>query len=189
MDRAHSMVFCLLGAVAAAAVFVPLGAKRRAWIPPLGWWLFLIVGSVIWFYGRSHSTVPSFAPRISAIGKAYDHSVRQRGSDTSYGFRFVPDGGGPITIETEISLPYGGVPAVFNGQTFRIVYLDDANRTPKNEAIDIAILSGGNAGFHDSLDARPTGKCAGGACADRFQAATARPSSRRGLPNRHLNCS
>jgi hypothetical protein len=158
MDRAHSMVFCLLGAVAAAAVFLPLGATRRAWIPPLGWWLFLIVGSVILFYGGSHSTVPSFAPRITAIGKAYDHFVRQRDSGTSYGFHFVPEGGSPITIETEISLPYWGVPAIFNGQTFRVVYLDDANRTLKNEAIDIAILSGGNAGFHDSLDARPAGK-------------------------------
>ncbi|MGA9671065.1 MAG: hypothetical protein WBQ94_17780 [Terracidiphilus sp.] len=158
MDRAHSMVFCLLGAAAAAAVFLPLGAKRRAWIPPLGWWLFLIAGSVIWFYGESHSTVPSFAPHITAVGKAYGHFVRQRGRDTSYGFQFVPEGGGPITLETEISLPKWDVPAIFNGQTFRVVYLDDANRTLKNEAIDITILSGRNTGFHDSLDARPAGK-------------------------------
>ncbi len=158
MDRGHYMVFFLLGAAAALAVFFPLRAKRRAWIPPLGWWLFLIVGGVICMYGLSHSTTPSFAPRITAVGKAYDHFERRRGRDTSYSFQFVPEGGSPITIETEIILPKWGVPAIFNGQTFRVVYLDDANRTLKNEAIDIAILSGRNAGFHDSLDARPAGK-------------------------------
>lgn len=92
------------------------------------------------------------------VGRAYDHFERQRGRDTSYGFQLVPDGGGPITIETKIILPKWGVPAIFNGQTFRVVYLEDANRTLKNDAIDITILSGGNAVFHDSLDARPAGR-------------------------------
>lgn len=158
MDRGHYMVFFLLGVAAALAVFFPLGAKRRAWIPPLAWWLFLIMGGVTCMYGLSHSTTPSFAPRITAVGKAYDHFERRRGRDTSYGFRFVPEGGGSIIVETEIILPKWGIPAIFNGQTFRVVYLDDDNRTLKNEAIDIAILSGINAGFDDSLDARPAGK-------------------------------
>lgn len=158
MDRGHYMVFFLLGVAAALAVFFPLGAKRRAWIPPLAWWLFLIMGGVTCMYGLSHSTTPSFAPRITAVGKAYDHFERRRGRDTLYGFRFVPEGGGSIIVETEIILPKWGIPAIFNGQTFRVVYLDDDNRTLKNEAIDIAILSGINAGFDDSLDARPAGK-------------------------------
>jgi len=161
MDRGQYMVSCLPGMAAALAIFFPLGAKRRAWIPPLGWWLFLIVGAVICFYGMSHSTAPSFAPRITAVGKAYDHFERRHGRDTSYGFQFMPEGGAPISIETEIILPKWGVPAIFNGQTFRVVYLDDANRTLKNEAIDITILSGVNAGFHHSLDARPAGKWLG----------------------------
>jgi hypothetical protein len=44
---------------------------------------------------------------------------------------------------------------IFNGRAFRVVYLEDSKRVLKNEAIDIEILSGKHAGFHDSLDARP----------------------------------
>jgi hypothetical protein len=86
MDRGHYMVPFLLGTAAAVAVFFPLGTKRRAWIPPLAWWLFLIIGGVSSMYGLSHSTTPSFAARITAVGKAYDHFERRRGRNTSYGF-------------------------------------------------------------------------------------------------------
>jgi hypothetical protein len=37
----------------------------------------------------------------------------------------------------------------------------DSAEEAKNEAIDIEILSGKNAGFHDSYDARPFGKWLG----------------------------
>jgi hypothetical protein len=104
-----------------------------------------------------HSTAPSFATRIMAIGKAYDYVDRKRGRDTYYGFRFVPNGGDPVNIETQIILPDWSTPAIFDGRTFRIVYLQDSKRILKNEAIDIEILSGKHAGFHDSLDARTTG--------------------------------
>jgi hypothetical protein len=162
MDYAHYMVCYLLGAGPALAVFFLLRAKRRAWIPPLAWWLFLGVGVVACFYGMSHSTVPSFSRRITAVGKAYDHADREIHTgyhhDTVYGFRFVPEGGNPINIETQIILPDWNTPEIFDGQTFRVVYLDDDQRALKNEAIDIEILSGKNARFHDSYDARPVGK-------------------------------
>jgi hypothetical protein len=108
-------------------------------------------------YSLFHSTAPSFATRITAIGKAYDYSDRNRGKDTYYGFRFVPDGGDPVNIETEIILPDWGDPTIFDGRTFRVVYLKDSKRVLKNEAVEIEILSGKHAGFHDSLDARPNG--------------------------------
>jgi hypothetical protein len=165
MDFTHSMVCSLLGAAPALAIFFLLRAKRRAWIPPLAWWLFLALGVVVWFYGRSHSTVPSFSHRITAVGKAYDHVDREIHTgyhrETVYGFRFVPDGGNPINIETQIILPNWNTPAIFDGQSFRVVYLDDDQRVFKNEAIDIEILSGKNAGFHDSYDARPVGNWLG----------------------------
>jgi len=69
----------------------------------------------------------------------------------------VPDGGNPVNIETDIILPNWDSPAIFNGRTFRVVYLDSNERSLKNEAIDIAILSGKDAGFHDFVDARPSG--------------------------------
>jgi hypothetical protein len=138
-------------------IFFTLGAKRRACIPPLVCWLCLILGVVTCMFGLFHSTVPSFAARITAIGKAYDRVERKRGRDTYYGFRFVPDGGEPVNIETQIILPDWGTPAIFDGRTFRVVYLQHSKRILKNEAIDIEILSGKHAGFHDSFDARPVG--------------------------------
>lgn len=162
MDYTHSMLCSLLGVGPALAIFYLVRAKRRAWIPPLAWWLFLALGAVVFFYGMSHSTVPSISTRITAVGKAYDYVERGIHTgyhhDTIYGFRFVPEGGEPINIETEISLPDAAHPAIFDGQVFRIVYLNDDARILKNEAIEIAILSGKHRGFHDSLDARPVGK-------------------------------
>ncbi len=156
----HAVI--VLGAGPALAIFYLLRAKRRAWIPPLGWWLSLILGAVILFYGMSHSTMPSFSARITAVGKAYDYVQREIHTgyhhDTIYGFRLVPEGGEPIDIETEISLPDAAHPAIFDGRTFRIVYLADSKRVLKNEAVDIEILSGKNTGFHDSRDARLAGK-------------------------------
>jgi len=150
--------FSLLGMAAAIAVFYSLGAKRRASIPSSFWWGCLPVGAVACFYGLSHSTAPSFAPRITAVGKAYDHVQRGSGRDRYYGFRFLPDNGGePVDIETTIILPDWSAPKTFNGRTFRVVYLQSANRAMKNEAVDIQILTGEHAGFHDSVDARPVG--------------------------------
>lgn len=165
MDYAHSMVCSLLGAVPALAVFFLLRPKRRAWIPPLGWWFFLALGAVVFFYGMSHSTVPSFAPRVTSVGWVYDYMEREVHTgyhhDTIHGFRFAPEGGGgggPINIETEINLLDAAHPEIFDGQLFRIVYLNDNERALKNEAIDITVLSGEHKGFHDSLDARPVGR-------------------------------
>lgn len=161
MDRDSFTLWCLLGIAAALAVFFPLGTNRRARIPTVEWWLCMILGAVTCLYGLSHSTAPSFATRITAIGKSYDYVERTRGrnpfKDTYYGFRFVPEGGEPINIETEIILPDWATPAIFNGRTFRVVYLQDSKRILKNEAIEIEILSGKHAGFHDFLDARPAG--------------------------------
>jgi hypothetical protein len=161
MDYAHFMVCSLPGLAAGLAVYFPLGAKRRACVPPLAWWLCLVAGAVPLFFGLSHSTFPSLAPRITAVGKAYDYVERDIHTgyhhDTIYGFHLVPDGGGPIPIETEIILPDSARPAIFDGRTLRVVYLDDSKRTLENEAIEIEILSGEHAGFRDSVDARPMG--------------------------------
>jgi hypothetical protein len=161
MDYAHFMVCCLPGFAIALAVYFPLGAIRRACVPPLAWWLCLAAGAVPLFYGLSHSTFPSSAARITAVGKAYDCVEREIHSgyhhDTIYDFHLVPEGGGPIPIETEIILPNWARPAIFDGRTVRVVYLDDSKRILQNEAIEIEILSGKHAGFRDSVDARLIG--------------------------------
>ncbi len=112
----------------------------------------------------SHSTIPSFSTPITAVGKAYDYVRRgtSRGHGNIFGgFRFVPEGGEAINIETQIFLPDEGIPADFNGRTFRVIYLKDSYRVLMNEAVDITILSGKHTGFHDSLDARPFGSWLG----------------------------
>lgn len=161
MDHSHYMLCAMLGAGPALAIFFLLRAKRRAWIPPLAWWLSLGLGAVIGFYGMSHSPTPSFSTRTTAVGRTYGYSEREIHTgyhhDTIYCFRFEPEGGQPITIETEISLPHTYRPVDFDGRIFRIVYLNDNERVLKNEAIDIAILAGEDAGFHDSRDARAFG--------------------------------
>jgi hypothetical protein len=77
--------------------------------------------------------------------------------NTRFSFRFTPEGGSPIKVETTIIVPHWGSDEIFNRRTLRIVYLNHAARSPSNEAVDIQILSGDNAGWRDSLDARPFG--------------------------------
>lgn len=161
MDRASYTIWALLGLAVAMAVFFTLGPRRRAHIPLVVWWFCLTAGAVTVMYSLFHSTAPSFGPRITATGKAYDYVERRRGRDTYYGFRFIPDGGESVNIETEIIIPDWGTPAIFDGRTLRLVYLQDSKRSLKNEAIDIEILAGKHTGFHDSLDARPVGEWLG----------------------------
>ena len=157
MDRGTFIGSCLLGLAVALAVFFPVGAKRRARIPGLAWWVCIIVGVVTCFFGLSHSTVPSFARRITAVGTASNWIEKRVGRSFKFAFRFVPEGGSPIDMETLIIVPHWGNAGTFNQRKLRIVYLDDIARNPINEAIDIAILDGPDAGWHDSLDARPFG--------------------------------
>ena len=117
-------------------------------------WLSLILGAVLCLYGLSHSAIPSYSTRITAVGKIYDYAEREgyRG-DAAYGFRFVPKGTESINIHTRILLPDRGL----GGGAYRVVYLQDDTRRLKHEAVDIAILSGKGTGFHASLDAAPFG--------------------------------
>jgi hypothetical protein len=158
VDKATFTGCCLLGFPPALIVFYRLGARRRAWIPPLGWWLFLILGAVLCGYGLINSTTPSFAPRITGVGRIYDFVEQKHGGYTWFGFHFEPEDGRPVQLETHISLPHWGNSSVISARTYRIVYLYDSDRTVRNEAIDIEILSGDSTGFRNSLDARPGGR-------------------------------
>jgi hypothetical protein len=108
-------------------------------------------------YGLSHSTAPSFATRITQTGKASAFVEQRYGRDSKFTFRFSPGGERAIQLDTHIIVPHWGNAEVFDGRTLRITYLNDSSRTARNEAIDIVILRGENAGWEDSLDARPLG--------------------------------
>jgi hypothetical protein len=139
------------------AVVLSLNSRLRASVPLVVWWFFSILGFVLIPYSLSVSTSPSLAPRVAAVGKAYDCVDKSIGRTTKFGFRFVPEHGDPIDIETLIIIPGWANAEKFNGRIWRIVYLEDRDRDPKNEAIDIEIVSGDHAGWHDSRDARPFG--------------------------------
>lgn len=155
MDKGSFIATCLLGLGAAAAVFFPLRAKGKTRIPLFVWWLCVVSGSVVCIYGLTHSTTPSFAPRITALGKGANCIERDAaGSGPEFFFRFAPEGGQPVDIWTQIIMPHWGNAEKFEGRRLRIVYLNAASG---KEAIDIEILSGDNAGWRDALDARPFG--------------------------------
>jgi hypothetical protein len=117
----------------------------------------MIVGSTVCIYGLSHSTAPSFAPLVTASGKASAFMEQRFGRNSKFVFVFVPESGNPINIETHIIVPHWGNAEVFSGRTLKIKYLSDRSRSVSNEAVDVEILSGDDAGWHDSLDARPFG--------------------------------
>ncbi|MDE1176308.1 MAG: hypothetical protein PW789_06830 [Edaphobacter sp.] len=157
MDRSIFMLWCLLGIGVALGVLHVLGRKRRTYIPSFVWSFSIIVGSVTCLYGLSHSTAPSFSHRVTAVGKASDCVERRFGRSLKFAFGFVPEDGNPTNIETQIIMPHWGNTEIFNGRTLQITYINDTSRRVSNEAVEIEILSGDNAGWHDSLDARPLG--------------------------------
>jgi len=117
----------------------------------------MIIGAFLCFYGLLNSTAPSFAARITETGKASAFEEQSYGRDSKFTFSFTPEGRDPFRLDTHIIVPHWGNAEVFEGRTLRITYLNDSSRTARNEVIDIAILSGENVGWEDSLDARPLG--------------------------------
>jgi hypothetical protein len=110
-----------------------------------------------WFLWHDSRNRPSFATRVTAVGKIHKYIERSAGRNSYFEFSFMPDDGNPINMRSNISFPYWSDPSILDGRKFRLVYLQDSNRFMENEAIDLEIMSGRDAGFHDSLDARPVG--------------------------------
>jgi hypothetical protein len=158
MFHGYFMMFSLIGIALGFVGFGYLKPARRADVPAFVWWLCIALAFVAFAIGISQCTVPSFAPRITAVGNAYDCLQIRQGRDSYFEFRFVPEQGSTVEMQTAIALPNWRRPDIFDGRSLRVVYLDKVKRPLKNEAIDIEILSGAHAGFHDSVDARPAGK-------------------------------
>lgn len=156
MSRGLFLGCVWLGLIPTLVIFFALGPRRRAWIPPLAWWLSIAIGLLMLIYGDVHSTAPSFGKRVTLEGKLYDF-VERGTRDSYFAFHFQPVTGKPIGMETQIFFPHWGDPSIAAQRTFRVVYIQDGNLTLHNEAVDIEILAGPDAGFHDSLDSRPTG--------------------------------
>lgn len=157
MDRSSFILVCLLGCGVGSVALWLLGPQRRAGISLLTWWSCMIVGATVCMYGLFRSTTPSFAPRVTASGKASAFIDQKYGRNSKFVFRFVPEGGKPINIETHIIVPHWRNAEVFSKRTLKVTYLNDRSRSVSNEAVNIEILSGDNAGWHGSRDARPFG--------------------------------
>lgn len=157
MDRNIYFLSCFFGLAVALAVLHWLGATRRGRISVFAWLFCIAGGIVLLFYGLLRSTAPSFAPRVTADGRASAFTEQRYGRDSKFVFRFTPRSGSPVTLETHIIVPHWANAGVFNGRTLKVTYLNDASRSVSNEAVAIEILSGENTGWHGSRDARPFG--------------------------------
>ncbi len=157
MDKATFMLWCLLGLGLAFAIVMAIGPTRRSRVPRYVLWLLLTAGAVTCIYGLSHSTSPSFAPRVTVVGTSSALTEKRVGREGKFVFTFVPVSGKAIALETHIIVPHWGDTEIFQQRTLRVTYLDDPSRDVSNEAVQIEIVSGENAGWRDSLDARPFG--------------------------------
>lgn len=153
-------LFGLIAGLAAGVIFSRgLSVRQRAAIPGAISVLCLPTGFVALLFSLLNSTAPSFAPRISVTGNAFNCVEHRLGKSSTYSFRVEPEHGEPLQIGTQIVVP----PMCWKtsdydaGGIYRITYLADTKRHPANEAIDIEVLTGRNAGWHKRLDARPFG--------------------------------
>jgi hypothetical protein len=149
-----------LAAILAVLFFKFFGSERRSSVPLIVWGACLVLGFSTVMYSLIHSTGPSFAPRITAVGKVSDCFEPHSGKHfDKYVFHFEPESGAPFFLETRILTP----PVCLfrlrgtDTGTYRIVYLDDSHRNPSNEPIDNQVVSGAEAGWHQTLDAGPFG--------------------------------
>lgn len=149
----------IAGLAAGAIVCRGLSAEKCAAVPGGISVLCLPVGFITLLFSLLNSTTPSFAPRITVTGKAFNCVRLGVGRNYARSFRFESENGGSIQIGTEIVVP----PMCWQtsdydaGSMYSVTFLDDAKRYPANEAIDIAVLTGRNTGWHKKLDARPFG--------------------------------
>ena len=126
----------------------------------LTWWSLSLAGFVLAGFSGAKSTVPSSAPRVTITGLA-EGCVRHvigRGNYI-YLFQVKPLQGLPVSVATRIKSPpcWSDDSLGSDGRVYRIVYLDDANRKLKNEAISIEVIKGQDAGWRSGVDARPFG--------------------------------
>jgi hypothetical protein len=161
MDQLSYVFGWMLGLALGMILFYSLGAKRRVIIPPSVYWTCIFAGVLAVIYGLSHATAPSFARRVTVTGPTDNCTQIKTGKSFKTSFSILPSGANPLRLETNIILPSWADPQSFNGRIFKVTYLDDPDRSVGDEAIDITILSGKHAGFHDAKDARLMGSWLG----------------------------
>ncbi len=75
-----------LGLAAALVIIHSVGAKRRATVPLAVWWLCMGLGLVACGYAMFNSTGPSFAPRVTMTGRAFDCVEHRVGKESIFHF-------------------------------------------------------------------------------------------------------
>src|ERR1700761_9759435 len=103
MGRAIFILCSLFGLGVALPISWALGRSRLSSIPLSACWSSILFGGVVCIYGLAHSTTPSFAPRITAVGGASVFTEKNADGDRKFAFELFPEAGDPVELETHIS--------------------------------------------------------------------------------------
>lgn len=147
-----------LGAAIAGLVSWRLGFRRRAEVAPSIWWTLLLAGFVLWIWSALHSTMPSLAPRITAITTVSSCTKEEHRRSMKFTIHLDQAPGGPIFLDTGIVAPMcWSSSRQRSGNIYKIDYLDKPNIGGMKEAIAISVIAGPDKGWHSEVDARPLG--------------------------------
>jgi hypothetical protein len=153
------VILALIALLFVIAMLVRNGAKKYT---PAGliWALLCLMGFGLAGFSGANSTTPSSAPRTTLTGAAANCIEHRRGRGSfTYSFVLTPTTGVPVRLETRIKAPicWQGGGTGSDAAEYRVVYLDDQDRDLRNEAIQVDVVHGQNAGWQGAVDSRPFG--------------------------------
>jgi hypothetical protein len=147
-----------IGAAVAGVICWRMGFRRRAEVTPETWWILLLIGFVLMMWSALHSTMPSFARRVTAISTVSSCVTVEHRRSIKFVIHLDQGPGGPIYLDTQLVAPCCRKSSgQRTGNIYKIVYLDTPDLDGNKEAIAISVLDGPDKGWHREVDARPFG--------------------------------
>lgn len=154
----HIFFGYFLGAAVAGLIIWRLGFRRRAGIEPGEWWTLFLIGFAICFWAALHSTMPSFARRITTVTTVSSCTVEEHRRSIKFTIHLDQAPGGPVYLHTEIVGPMCWNSGRYrSNNVYQITYLDAPGPDGNKEAVAISVVSGPDKGWHGEVDARPFG--------------------------------
>jgi hypothetical protein len=147
-----------IGAAIAGLICWRLGFRRRTEVGPGMWWTLVLVGFALMMWSAFHSTMPSFAPRITAITTVSSCVKEEHRRSIRFTIHLDQGPGGPIFLDTEIVGPMCWLSSrQRSSNIYKIDYLDAPGLDGEKEVVAISVLEGPDKGWHSEVDSRPFG--------------------------------